>query len=82
MLISGCQLDYYAHLAKGQTRIILQRMPLSQLKAKPDLDLLPPCRQEVFQGEAVNLDRLPLLRPWPGDAGRIITLGLVITKDP
>ena len=55
---------------------------LDVLKAKPDLDLLPPCRQEVFQGEAVNLDRLPLLRPWPGDAGRIITLGLVITKDP
>jgi 4-hydroxy-3-polyprenylbenzoate decarboxylase len=36
----------------------------------------------VFRGEAVNLDALPLLRPWPGDAGRIITLGLVITKDP
>jgi 4-hydroxy-3-polyprenylbenzoate decarboxylase len=55
---------------------------LDVLKAKPDLDLLPPCQQEVFKGEAVNLDALPLLRPWPGDAGRIITLGLVITKDP
>ena len=52
------------------------------LKARPDLDLTPPCRQQVFQGDAVNLDALPLLRPWPGDGGRIITLGLVITKDP
>jgi 4-hydroxy-3-polyprenylbenzoate decarboxylase len=52
------------------------------LRAFPDLDLTPPCHQQVFRGEAVNLDALPLLRPWPGDAGRIITLGLVITKDP
>ncbi|MEI8250947.1 MAG: UbiD family decarboxylase [Synechococcus sp. ELA057] len=52
------------------------------LKARPDLDLTPPCHQQVFRGEAVNLDALPLLRPWSGDAGRVITLGLVITKDP
>ena len=55
---------------------------LDVLKARPDLDLTPPCHQQVFKGEAVNLDALPLLRPWPGDGGRIITLGLVITKDP
>ena len=52
------------------------------VKARPDLDLTPPCHQQVFKGDAVNLDALPLLRPWPGDAGGIITLGLVITKDP
>ncbi len=52
------------------------------LRARSDLDLTPPCRQQVFRGERVNLDALPLLRPWPGDGGRIITLGLVITKDP
>ena len=52
------------------------------LKARPDLDLTPPCHQEVFKGDQVNLDALPLLRPWPGDAGRVVTLGLVITKDP
>jgi 4-hydroxy-3-polyprenylbenzoate decarboxylase len=50
--------------------------------ARPDLDLTPPCHQQVFKGDQVNLDALPLLRPWPADAGRIITLGLVITKDP
>jgi len=52
------------------------------IKARPDRDLTPPCQQIVLKGEAVNLDALPLIRPWPGDAGRVITLGLVITKDP
>ncbi len=50
------------------------------IKARPDLDLLPPCQQIVDR--EVNLDDLPLIRPWPKDAGKIITLGLVITKDP
>ena len=35
---------------------------LDVLKARPDLDLTPPCHQQVFKGEAVNLDALPLLR--------------------
>ena len=52
------------------------------VKARPDLDLLPPCRQQVFEGDAVDLNNIPLIRPWPGDAGGVITLGLVITKDP
>jgi 4-hydroxy-3-polyprenylbenzoate decarboxylase len=52
------------------------------LRARPERDLTPSCHQQVFQGDAVNLDALPLLRPWPGDAGGVITLGLVITKDP
>ena len=52
------------------------------VKARPDLDLLPPCRQQVFEGDAVDLNTIPLIRPWPGDAGGVITLGLVITKDP
>jgi len=52
------------------------------VRARPDRDLTPPCQQQVLRGDAVNLDALPLIRPWPGDAGRVITLGLVITRDP
>ena len=52
------------------------------VKARPDRDLTPPCHQVVRKGDQVNLDELPLLRPWPSDAGGVITLGLVITKDP
>lgn len=51
------------------------------LKAKPGRDFFPPCQQVVLQGDEVDLNKLPLIRPYHGDAGKIITLGLVITKD-
>lgn len=37
--------------------------------------------QEVVE-EDPDLSTLPVLKCWPGDAGRFITLPLVITKDP
>ncbi|MEO1070251.1 MAG: UbiD family decarboxylase, partial [Cyanobacteria bacterium J06638_6] len=52
------------------------------VKAKPMRDLLPPCQQVVLKDAAVDLNRIPLLRVYPGDADRVITLGLMITKDP
>ncbi len=52
------------------------------IKARPDIDLLPPCHHKVINENALNLNELPLIRPWPKDAGGVITLGLVITKDP
>jgi 4-hydroxy-3-polyprenylbenzoate decarboxylase len=52
------------------------------VKAKPMREFLPPCQQVVLKGDAVDLTQLPLLRVYPGDAGKVITLGLMITKDP
>tara|TARA_Y100001968_G_scaffold108730_1_gene98359 strand:- start:1853 stop:3418 length:1566 start_codon:yes stop_codon:yes gene_type:complete len=52
------------------------------MMARPDIDLTPPCHHKIIDKENLNLNELPLLRPWPDDAGKIITLGLVITKDP
>ncbi len=37
-------------------------------------------RDEVLEGDAVHLARLPIQRCWPGDAGKLITLGLVVTR--
>ncbi len=37
--------------------------------------------QEVEE-PVVDLDRLPILRCWPGDGGRTVTFPVVITKDP
>ncbi|SHJ27340.1 4-hydroxy-3-polyprenylbenzoate decarboxylase [Geosporobacter subterraneus DSM 17957] len=37
--------------------------------------------QEIIENEP-DLTKLPILKCWPGDAGRFITLPLVITKDP
>ena len=51
------------------------------VKAKPGRDFFPACQQVVVQGDDLDLNKLPLIRPYPGDAGKIITLGLVITKD-
>ncbi len=51
------------------------------VKAKPRRDFFPACQQVVVEGDALDLNKLPLIRPYPGDAGKIITLGLVITKD-
>lgn len=51
------------------------------VKAKPGRDFFPACQQVVIQGNELNLNTLPFIRPYPGDAGKIVTLGLVITKD-
>ncbi len=52
------------------------------VKAKPSRDLLPPCQQVILKDEQVDLTQLPLLRVYGGDAGKVLTLGLMITKDP
>ena len=40
-----------------------------------------PC-QEVVETRAPSLADIPVLRCWPGDAGRFITLPAVFTRDP
>lgn len=36
----------------------------------------------VLEGTEVDLERFPIQQCWPGDAGRLITLGLVVTWNP
>ena len=40
------------------------------------------CQQNVFQGSEIDLSRYPVQHCWPGDAGPLITWGLVVTKGP
>ncbi len=42
----------------------------------------PPCQQVKVTGEAVDLSILPIQTCWPGDAGPLITWGLVTTQGP
>jgi 4-hydroxy-3-polyprenylbenzoate decarboxylase len=42
----------------------------------------PACQQIVWEGDDVDLDRLPVQTCWPGDAGPLLTWGLVITRGP
>jgi 4-hydroxy-3-polyprenylbenzoate decarboxylase len=41
-----------------------------------------PCQEIVWEGDQVDLSRLPIQTCWPGDAGPLITWGLVITRGP
>jgi 4-hydroxy-3-polyprenylbenzoate decarboxylase len=51
------------------------------VKAKPGKDFFPACQQVVIEEDDLDLNTIPMIRPYGGDAGKIITLGLVITKD-
>ncbi len=52
------------------------------------LDMAPkrvrsaPCQEHVIEGDPVDLARLPIQTCWPGDAGPLITWGLVVTRGP
>ena len=41
-----------------------------------------PCQEIVLEGDDVDLFDFPILKCWPMDGGRFITLPLVITRDP
>src|SRR5262245_27927828 len=41
-----------------------------------------PCQELVWEGEEVDLARLPVQTCWPEDAGPLITWGLTITRGP
>ena len=80
-------------LAKEIDELMTPQMPegiMDALKMLPMVgrlrDLMPktvkdaPC-QEVVSRDG-TLDELPILKCWPDDGGRFITLPLVFTKDP
>ncbi len=41
-----------------------------------------PCQEIVWEGQDVDLARLPIQTCWPEDAGPLITWGLVVTRGP
>ncbi|MGP8290235.1 4-hydroxy-3-polyprenylbenzoate decarboxylase [Vreelandella zhanjiangensis] len=41
-----------------------------------------PVQEVVFEGDEVDLDRLPIQHCWPGDAAPLVTWPLVITRGP
>ncbi len=52
------------------------------------LDMAPrvvkgaPCQAVVVEGDDVDLSKIPVQTCWPGDAGPLITWGLVVTRGP
>ncbi len=49
---------------------------------KPSVQRRAPCQDVVVEGPDVDLGRLPVQTCWPGDAGPLITWGLVVTRGP
>ena len=41
-----------------------------------------PCQEIVWEGQDVDLSRLPIQHCWPGDVAPLITWGLVVTRGP
>lgn len=42
----------------------------------------PACQEIVFEGEDVDLGKLPIQHCWPGDVAPLVTWGLSITRGP
>ena len=51
-------------------------------RTQPKMVKRAPCQEVVLTGEGADLNMLPALKCWPMDAGRFITLPLVISRDP
>ncbi|GGB04216.1 4-hydroxy-3-polyprenylbenzoate decarboxylase [Agarivorans gilvus] len=50
-------------------------MPTKKLRSAP-------CQEIVWQGDEVDLDKLPIQHCWPGDVAPLVTWGLTITRGP
>jgi 4-hydroxy-3-polyprenylbenzoate decarboxylase len=42
----------------------------------------PPCQQIVWQGDEIDLRKIPIITCWPEDGGPYLTLTMVISRDP
>ncbi|AIW15385.1 4-hydroxy-3-polyprenylbenzoate decarboxylase [Vibrio tubiashii] len=41
-----------------------------------------PCQEIIWQGEEVDLDKVPVMSCWQGDVAPLLTWGLTVTKGP
>jgi len=67
-------LPKYAELIKFPPKLVKKQAPCQEIVIKNNSK--NPEEQEKI------LDKLPILKCWPGDGGKFITLPLVFTKDP
>ena len=49
---------------------------------KPSVQRQAPCQEVVIEGGDIDLAKLPVQTCWPGDAGPLLTWGLVVTRGP
>jgi 4-hydroxy-3-polyprenylbenzoate decarboxylase len=61
-----------------------EKLPIFRkvLDMAPKTRRSPACQSIVKEGREVDLGQLPIQTCWPGDAGPLITWGLVVTRGP
>ncbi|RDH89389.1 MAG: 4-hydroxy-3-polyprenylbenzoate decarboxylase [endosymbiont of Seepiophila jonesi] len=61
-----------------------QKLPIFRkvLDMAPKEQRNAPCQAQILEDETVDLTDLPVQTCWPGDAGPLITWGLVVTRGP
>ncbi|MBS1230901.1 MAG: UbiD family decarboxylase [Proteobacteria bacterium] len=52
------------------------------LNMAPKVVSSAPCQEVVWEGDDVDLSRLPIQHCWPGDVAPLITWGLTVTRGP
>lgn len=62
----------------------LEKLPIFKqvLNMSPKVRSKAPCQEVVIEGDDVDLSQWPIQTCWPGDAGPLITWGLVVTRGP
>ena len=81
------RLEGMLQLAQGPPEGLMNKLrTLGQLiqvgRFQPKTVGRAPCQEVVLEGSEVDLFKFPILKCWPMDGGRYITLPLVITRDP
>lgn len=68
----------------GELKDVLEKLPSFRrlLHVNPKILKDVPCQENIITGNDIDLGSLPVQTCWPGDAGPLITWGLVITKGP
>ncbi len=61
-----------------------QKLPhlKAALSMNPRTVSRPPCQHTIWQGDAIDLDRLPIQTCWPGEPAPLVSWPLVITQAP
>ena len=68
------------HVRTGPCKDVIQKFEPGQTRVEPWP--APPGVDQPLPGPAATLLNLPILKCWPLDGGRFITLPCVVTKDP
>lgn len=83
---AGNEIDELINMAPPQNLTELIKaaqkvLPISRIAPKKFRGK-PPCQEVVQTGGDIDLSEIPVLKCWPRDGGRFVTLPLVFTKSP